>query len=183
MNKVLIFLIIGLTAFVLLSNWGKRIMRDVFIRMGLVKVENANNLQGKIDELNSKINTVHNLMRDRSAGEFLSLNEKAVGTAKDLIFNTRKKHDNQKGIMRANLHDIYKQVMLVIVLIVVLILIVMNRGVIVNILKSILAIFGNIKDFIVKNFNDFRGGINDFNRTFGSTVFRGFNRPRFYRFN
>lgn len=144
-------------------------------------------LNNSLTTLTDKINTVDNIITDNRVGidataKFIRDHKTAVNTAKDIMFNSRRMKQTQNEIKRTFLHNIYKNIVFVLLLLFAMVLIIYNRKYLKQIIRAIFQLFDQIKDLTQSNLLQARRDMNRIN-IFNSRLFRDFTRPRRFVFN
>ena len=146
-------------------------------------------LTNNLDSLQNNINTVDNIITDNRVGidstaKFIRDHKTAVNTAKDVMFNSRRMKETQDEIKRTHLHNIYKNIGIVILLIFSMYLIVYNRKYLKQIIRAIFKLFDQIKEFSQTNIRQMRRDMNTMNNAlFSQDLYKKFTRPRRFIFN
>ena len=151
--------------------------------------EQITSLNNSLTTLTNKIDTVNNIITDNRVGidstaKFIRDHKTAVNTAKDVMFNSRRMKETQDEIKRTHLHNIYKNIGIVILLIFSMYLIVYNRKYLKQITRAIFKLFDQIKEFSQTNIRQMRRDMNTMNNAlFSQDLYKKFTRPRRFIFN
>ena len=146
-------------------------------------------LTNNLDSLQNNISAVDNIITDNRVGidstaKFIRDHKTAVNTAKDVMFNSRRMKETQDEIKRTHLHNIYKNIGIVILLIFSMYLIVYNRKYLKLIIRAIFKLFDQIKEFSQTNIRQMRRDMNTMNNAlFSQDLYKKFIRPRRFIFN
>ena len=151
--------------------------------------EQITSLNNSLTTLTNNIDTVNNIITDNRVGidstaKFIRDHKTAVNTAKDVMFNSRRMKETQDEIKRTHLHNIYKNIGIVILLIFSMYLIVYNRKYLKQIIRAIFKLFDQIKEFSQTNIRQMRRDMNTMNNAlFSQDLYKKFTRPRRFIFN
>lgn len=94
------------------------------------------------------LNNINTMISEDDTGDFLSKNDVAVDTAKDILHNVTKITAVQDGMYKDVLHNIFKLIFIIILLILVLVLIKKNPQFINGIFDFIFGLIKNIYNTI-----------------------------------
>ena len=136
--SLMIILIIFITVIVVIDN-----RRESF------------NISDIASRITVNLDNINRMISDDDTGDFLSKNDIAVNTAKDILHNVNKITDVQEGMYKGVLHNIFKIIFIIILLIMVIVLMTRNPEFIDGIFNFIFGVVTNIyntvKDWIKKN--------------------------------
>ena len=138
-----------------------------------------------LDELESELENNIDMVSDMvgtDASEFISKNNVAVDTAKDIIFNVKKMTDVQNTIKRNVLHNVYKLIALIFVLLLTFVLIATNSTVLEAVFNTVFGLLKKILSIFRKNTTEFGGFVNKMTETdfWKSRVFSFDNTKKFW---
>ena len=106
------------------------------------------NISDMASRISVNLNNINTMISEDDTGDFLSKNDVAVDTAKDILHNVTKITAVQDGMYKDVLHNIFKLIFIIILLILVLVLLKKNPQFINGIFDFIFGVINNIYNTI-----------------------------------